>query len=103
MKKKSMILAGIVAAVVLCAVIVSACLPNFVERVYWEFRVLGKTPEETDEIMAKRGARLYGMFGKIYSVHDDRNITIYYGYEDERARLVLVFDGETRILDEFGQ
>ena len=53
--------------------------------------------------MAKQGARLSGMFGKIYSVYDDRNITIYYEREDERARLVLVFDGETRILDEFGQ
>ena len=50
-KKKCMILAGIVAAVVLCAVIVSACLPNAVERVYWECRFLGKTQEEVERII----------------------------------------------------
>ena len=51
MKKKCMILAGIVAAVMLCAVIVSACLPNAVERVYWECRFLGKTQEEVERII----------------------------------------------------
>ena len=86
MKKKCMILAGIVAAVMLCAVIVSACLPNFVERVYWEFRLLGKTEEEADKVMGQQG-RSYGsgIIRTVYSVSSDREVFVHFNNASKKA------------------
>ncbi len=111
MKKKCMILAGIVAAVALCAVIVSACLPNFVERVYWEFRLLGKTEEEADKVMGQQG-RSYGsgIIRTIYSVSSDREVFVHFNNASKKADCISgVFQideqeefGRKEILDEFG-
>ena len=107
-----MILAGIVAAVVLCAVIVSACLPNAVERVYWEFRILGKTEEE---VLAIKGLKIYpsplsiAKFYTCYSENGDRVITVCFDHRCPKAMEITSIQktdesgnwGE-RISDEFG-
>ena len=112
MKKKCMILAGIVAAVVLCAVIVSACLPNFVERIYWEFRILGKTEEE---VFAIKGLEVYpsplsiAKFYTCYSENGDREITVCFDHGFPKAVEITSIRGVDesgnrgeKIPDEFG-
>ncbi|MBS6475456.1 MAG: hypothetical protein KH354_05690 [Clostridiales bacterium] len=111
MKKKCMILAGIVAAVVLCTVIVSACFPNSVERVYWEFHLLGKTEEETDAIMGQQGRSFgSGIIRTIYSVSSDREIFVHFNNVSKKADCISgIFQideheefGWKEISDEFG-
>ena len=103
MKKKSMILAGIVAAVVLCAVIVSACLPNAVERVYWECRLLGKTQEEVERIIGQTGLSPYS-FCKVvsYSVGERHHIIVDYGsYSGNgKAENIIIEHREGKIIDD---